>query len=335
MKQTTKYRKLWICMFAVMLFLAVMPAAAKAANYQLVNISTATQGARTKVGKYYFYGAYDKDRKYNIYTSTSKTKSGKSLGIVKLMDSSCSILTNGSRVYYVSSEDWTETYSKHVVYGVDVNGKNQKKLCTIIDPKSYNRVFLVKVYGDQIYYRTYDFDAKTSVLGSISAKTGKKKIVANGYDGSVYTKDSERYMYLTGGTSVEAKKSTVKVYDCKKNKVIKTYSVKKPAGTYSYLDVSITKKYCYFLHTIGKKETEEFNTYKIYRCAQNGTGKPKLMKTIKCSNGGLKGDLFYYIITKETEPGVFSSTYYRYNITKNQNKKISKKAYFKEQGIPY
>lgn len=318
MKQITKKLKLCILFAAAFLLLGFMPAKVEAANYQIVNVSEGTNGQRTKVGSYYFWGAF-KSGSYKIYSSKSKTaKTGTTVATVSLLDSSCSIVTNGSVVYYTTASSNT----KHVVYRVSATGKSRKKLATI----SAYRIFLEKVYNNRLYYARYTSSGPS--LCSLSTSTKKTKTIVKNCNDGIYSITGGRYIYAVTSAS---KKTTIRVFDCQKAKVIKTLSLQKKSSDYATLYVS--KKYFYCV--ISTPNNDLTATDKVYRYASNGSGKAKLIATIKnsASMGGITDSYIYYSTYKtDTTTGESKATYYKYKISTKKSTKISQSAYSKAVG---
>lgn len=315
MKQITKKLKLCILFAAAFLFLGFMPAKVEAANYQVVNISVGTDGQRTKVGSYYFWGAF-KSGGYKIYSSKSKTaKTGTTVATVSLLDSAYSIVTNGSVVYYTTASSNT----KHVVYRVSATGKSRKKLATI----SANRIVLEKVYNNQLYYARYTSSGRS--FCSLSTSTKKTKTIVKNCNDGIYSITGGRYIYAATSSST---KTTIRVFDCQKAKVIKTLSLQKKSSAYATLYVS--KKYFYCV--ISTPNSDLTSTDKVYRYALNGSGKAKLIATMKSvdSIGGVTDSYIYYYTGKtNTTTGEYKVTYYKYKISTKKSTKISESAYYK------
>lgn len=316
LKQTAKHFKLYIC-FAIMVALfSFVPAKAQAATYRNVIFKfTNDNQNRTKVGNYYFWGSFSGD-KYNISVSkSSKAKTGKVIASVNVdYENSCYyIVTNGSQTYYF---DMTAA-NKYTLYRVDINGKNKKKIGTMA---AYS-VFPVQFSNNRLYYAKYTSAGRA--FGSFSIKTKKAKDLIKKYDDIICSSSGGRYVYIVSTANTQAK---IRIFDCQKNKIKKTHSMKKKSSEY-FSDLGTTANYFY------SYIASPTGTYKIYRCAANGSGSPKLIKTLKCFSVDLANDSYiYYYTYKTNSKGKSVSTYYRYKIKQKKSQKISETTYTKAVG---
>lgn len=318
MKEKRKHGKIYLGFLALLLFFMIVPAKAEAASYKLVNVSVG-RNTREKVGSYYFWGKL-KNGSYQIYASKSaKATKGTLLASVKLRDSTCSIVTNGAWVFYVTADSAT----KNTIYGVGINGKNRKKYATVTG----NAVYLQKFYNNQLYYKRYTNSGPS--LCSVSTKTKTTKTIVTNCDGGVFDIAGERYLYTIRNGNVGKTAVNIQIYDCQKLKVVKKSNLKKSSSAYLGAAARVTKKY-FYVDICTPTSDFSSSSFKIYRCAKNGTGVFKVVATIKCADIGVVNDNYvYYYTSNENDEGEYVDTYYRYSITTKTSKKISQTTYNK------
>lgn len=315
MKKTTNHLKLCFCFFAALFLFAMIPAKADAASYQSINVNPYSD-SRSKVGSYYFWSEVKNGKTYIYSSKSAKAKKGTLLATVIIQDSSCPIFTNGSTVFYASPN---KTFTKHTIYSIKSNGKNRKKHTTV-KTSSYGRVAFIKLYNNRIFYQSI---GKNPSFCSMSLKNNKTKTHIKNFS-AAYTSSGKNVYTITNAKT----KSTVRIFDCKKLKVIKTHSIKVPSGSYPYI-MNITKKYIYTTVIIPSTVTNQPPTYKFYRCPTNGSGKMELIKTLQCDmTGGINDSYIYYGVCHSSETET-TYTYYRYNIKTKKTQEISENTFNK------
>lgn len=318
-RETGKYFKFVFGMIASFLLFVFVPVSADAEEYKQVQVYDGS--ARVKVGNYYFWGESNKSwsKGFNIYTSKSaKTKKGTFIGTsARYGASTTCIVTNGAQVLYASRSG-----NKLTFYSVDVNGKNKKKYGTV--PVSSNGwICLTGFCNNRIYYEKI---SSKITFCYFSTKTKKEKVLIKlKEDESLCTLNGGRYLYSISNNKT---KSTIKIYDLKKSKLIKTHSLKKDYKSDNIGGiVGFSGKYFYFVNTVGDYNGNRVQ--KIYRCAVDGAGSVKLVKTLKAEEIGMVNNSYIYYWTENLNTYNESYSYYRYNFSKKKSEKISASTYDK------
>lgn len=308
MKQSMKYFKLYSCVIVALLLFFFVPAKTEAADYQQIRFHSGDNGARTKIGNYYFWGSYDDyGAAYLNISKSSNAAKGTYIVTMNQRSPVFSIVTDGSQIFYTSAN---KNFTKQTIYSVNINGKNKKKYAVI----SGAEVNLKKYYNNQLYFSSIEgTSSSNSTFYSISLKNKKIKTIAKNCGVTV---SDGKYLYL----STESKTNiTIKIFDCQKSKVIKTCKIKKSSSESTYL--STTKKYLYII----VRNQGNNGMKKIYKYAADGTGSPELLAELKCAYIYLKDDNYFYYELKNDKTGEY--TYYRYNIKKKKSHKISLEVY--------
>lgn len=312
-KEIDRYFKISFCMIAAFLFFVFVPANVEAEEYKQVQVYDGSE--RVKVGKYYFWGESNKSgsKGFNIYTSKSaKAKKGTLIGTSAPYGvSAACIVTNGSQVFYASRSS-----NKLTFYSVDVSGKNKKKYGTI--PFSSNSVFYLTGFcNNRIYYEKV---SSKNTFCYFSIKTKKEKtLISFKADERLCALNGGRYLYVISSNKTTR---TIKIYDLMKTKLIKKHSMKKIYNADNYeCVVGFSGKYFYFVDSGDPIQ-------KIYRCAVDGTGSMKLVKTWKDGKIDMVNSsyIYYYKYNINDE----SCSCYRYNFSKKKSEKISSSTYDKQ-----
>lgn len=307
-----KFRYFTLFVAAFFMVLALPLKSEAATSYKLVSnipeVSNRETDAKLKVGKYYFWAECDSNYVRTVYCSKSSTGAN-AKKITKTLSghSATNMLTNGTYIWYVQSEDYG--YSAKVCR-CKMNGKNKKEYRTFYTSLGRG-ITLWALNGTTLYYSIYGNEVDDTRLYSLSVKS-KNGTVNTLKTAEVYTSDGGRYIYMG------SKKSTVlmQIYDCKTKKI---NTVKKSKNEYinSFHSVKVSGSKVYF--ATYKNGT---SIYRIYVASLNGKNKKTLVSGMTENPYFLDKVTSKYIYFKD-----FFSHGWKYDRKNNTYKEMDRTAY--------
>ncbi len=310
---------LCIALLFVMIIM-VMPQRVEAAQYSLGNPAVQTENASSetyfgasKIGSKFFYKTWKSSRTV-LYAAGSRTGKGKAFHTLKSTDTltlnmTGRILSDGTfAIYAVSEENKTTGKAVIYIYRTRLSNGRQEKLYTYKVPAADIDVMpeldVCAVYGDALYYQIKNSRTGKVRLYSYSFKK-KKSTSLTGKFNFIEGDGHSRYMYGIAGTKAS---TTVYIFDCKKNKIIKTLKNKNAAYTFCQRD---------------KKLFYEWN-HTVYSMDLQGKKSKKVLSLTADQYISLIGyKKIFYISDEVDEKGRSVEKYYTYTLSTKKTKEIT------------
>lgn len=275
---------------------------------------------KAKIGDGYFWYEYEYTEDSTITVLRySATKSGKGVKLASMEYPYYygeTILFNGTKVYYSTHDyDRGDESSKFRIHSVSKTGKNKVTLRTLTVKDSCGFTELLSVYNGKVYFSRFDKDwEENKTTGKLCTINMKKDTKTGKYLVSTVNKDfpcaesggaNSRYIYgKAGNGEYYSTSGTLKIYDCKEKKVVRTVkNVTKFACTSGKL---------YYAQNGG----EYTPTKSIYSASTSGLNKKLIVKLSESQGfGNLFSKYLYYWDQN-------SMVHYKYNLAKGTTEEI-------------